>query len=184
MLKLLNHLFQSLIVCHPVCFFFPQLLNLLSIFTSIRVKHNLILSKLGEILTRSLNSLRSLHNAYPFSPFCCIVCWVGFVLRKGWSGNLLPMTEIKVFFFTTPPRLYFLVCVCLFGFYCGIVYFIVMFSTFFLHNRIEIHTIWEKWKLFLATFRLLMIILFLLRFLPNSVELHKHPAANSWPCAS
>lgn len=146
----------------PSCLFlfFPQLLNLLPIFTIFRVKHNLILSKLDEILTRSLNILRSLHNAYyPFSPFSCLVCWVGFVLRQGWPGNLLPRTEIKDFFFTTPPSLYFLVCVCLFV-------WVLLWDCFlrchvfhiFLHSRIEIHTIWEKWKLFLATFRLLVII--------------------------
>lgn len=146
----------------PSCLFlfFPQLLNLLPIFTIFRVKHNLILSKLDEILTRSLNILRSLHNAYPFSPFSCLVCCVGFVLRQGWPGNLLPRTEIKDFF-TTPPSLYFLVYVCLFvclGFIVGLFPSLSCFPHFFLHSRIEIHTIWEKWKLFLATFRLLVII--------------------------
>lgn len=153
----------------PSCFFFPQLLNLLPIFTIFRVKHNLILSKLDEILTRSLNILRSLHNAYPFSPFCCLVCWVGFVLRRGWPGNLLPRTEIKDFFYNPAQPVLF--GLCSFVFLCFIVGLFTSLSGFplFLHSRIEIHTIWEKWKLFLATFRLLVIILFLHRFLPNSV---------------
>lgn len=108
LLELLNHLSQSLFM--PSCFFFPQLLNLLPIFTIFRVKHNLILSKLGEILTRSLNILRSLHNAYPFSPFCYLVCWVGFVLRRGWPGNLLPRTEIKDFFYNPAQPVLFGMC--------------------------------------------------------------------------
>lgn len=121
----------------PSCLFlfFPQLLNLLPIFTIFRVKHNLILSKLDEILTRSLNILRSLHNAYyPFSPFSCLVCWVGFVLRQGWPGNLLPRTEI---YHPAQPVLFGMCLFVCLGFIVGLFPSLSCFPHFFA---------WQDWN--------------------------------------
>lgn len=98
------------------------------------------------------------------------VWFVGFCFETGsrcvprltWNSTEIAFQGLRLKIFTTTPKLYLLGFFCL-GFIVELFTSLSCFSHFlFLHFL----GVWEKWKLFLATSRLL-VIAHLYRFLPN-----------------